>query len=105
MRRPTTKHRRSSKSCGLARWARELILLEHAVHETLTYYGFPDILGEDPNRQSAGVDQTKEIRRRTRVVGAFPDGPSCSTWRQRTARAVSPANRRLPASRNSLDQP
>ena len=44
-------------------------LVEQAVHETLTYYGFPDIHWQKRIM--------KEIRRRTRVVGAFPDGQSC----------------------------
>ena len=32
-------------------------------------------LAQDPNEQSDGEDN-KEIRRRSRVVGAFPDGQS-----------------------------
>ena len=38
--------------------------------ETLTYYAFPDIHWQK-------IRTNKEIRRRTRVVGAFPDGQSC----------------------------
>ena len=35
-------------------------------------------LAEGSNQQSTGADQImREIRRRTRVVGAFPDGQSC----------------------------
>ena len=40
-------------------------LVERSVSETLTYYASPD------------MRIMKEIRRRTRVVGAFPDGQSC----------------------------
>jgi transposase-like protein len=51
-------------------------LLEQAVHETLTYYGFPDIHWQKI-RTNPLERIMKEIRRRTRVVGAFPDGQSC----------------------------
>jgi len=51
-------------------------LVEQAVHETLTYYGFPDIHWQKI-RTNPLERIMKEIRRRTRVVGAFPDGQSC----------------------------
>src|ERR1700723_4387247 len=63
-----------------SKMAKAADLVEQAVHETLTYYGFPDIHWQKiPNQQPAGADHgiMKEIRRRTRVVGAFPDGQSC----------------------------
>jgi hypothetical protein len=46
-----------------------------AVEETLAYYAFPEehwrrIRTNDPLERIL-----REIRRRTRVVGAFPDGP------------------------------
>ncbi len=51
-------------------------LVERSVHETLTYYAFPDIHWQKI-RTNILERIMKEIRRRTRVVGAFPDGQSC----------------------------
>ena len=48
-----------------------------AVHETLTYYGFPDIHWQKIRINNPLERIMKEIRRRTRVVGAFPDVQSC----------------------------
>jgi transposase-like protein len=53
------------------RLSRAAELVEAAVEETLTYYAFP----EDSHQQPARAI-LREIRRRTRVVGAFPDGQS-----------------------------
>jgi transposase-like protein len=44
---------------------------------TLTYYGFPDIHWQKLRTNNPLERIMKEIRRRTRVVGAFPDGQSC----------------------------
>jgi putative transposase len=52
-------------------------LVEQAVHETLTYYGFPDIHWQKIRTNNPLERIMKEIRRRTRVVGASPDGQSC----------------------------
>ena len=52
-------------------------LVEQAVHETLTYYGFPDIHWQKIRTNNPLERIMEEIRRRTRVVGAFPDGQSC----------------------------
>ena len=52
-------------------------LVEQAVHETLTYYSFPDIHWQKIRTNNPLERIMKEIRRRTRVVGAFPDGQSC----------------------------
>ena len=52
-------------------------LVEQAVHETLTYYGFPVIHWQKIRTNNPLERIMKEIRRRTRVVGAFPDGQSC----------------------------
>ena len=52
-------------------------LVEQAVHETLTYYAFPDIHWQKIRTNNPLKRIMREIRRRTRVVGAFPDGQSC----------------------------
>lgn len=52
-------------------------LVEQSVHETLTYYAFPDIHWQKIRTNSPLERIMREIRRRTRVVGAFPDGQSC----------------------------
>jgi putative transposase len=52
-------------------------IIEQAVHETLTYYAFPDIHWQKIRTNNPLERIMREIRRRTRVVGAFPDGQSC----------------------------
>ena len=52
-------------------------LLEESGHETLTYYGFPDSHWIKLRTNNPLERIMREIRRRTRVVGAFPDGKSC----------------------------
>jgi transposase-like protein len=52
-------------------------LVEQAVPETLTYYAFPDIHWQKIRTNNPLERIMREIRRRTRVVGAFPDGQSC----------------------------
>jgi putative transposase len=52
-------------------------LVEQAVQETLTYYDFPDIHWQKIRTNNPLERIMREIRRRTRVVGAFPDGQSC----------------------------
>jgi transposase-like protein len=52
-------------------------LLEENGHETLTYYGFPDSHWIKLRTNNPLERIMREIRRRTRVVGAFPDGKSC----------------------------
>jgi transposase-like protein len=52
-------------------------LVEQSVHETLTYYAFPDIHWQKIWTNNPLERIMREIRRRTRVVGAFPDGQSC----------------------------
>ena len=48
--------------------------MEAAVEETLSYYAFPE---EHWRRIRNPLERIlREIRRRTRVVGAFPDGQS-----------------------------
>ena len=52
-------------------------LLEESGHETLTYYGFPDSHWIKLRTNNPLERIMREIRRRTQVVGAFPDGKSC----------------------------
>ena len=52
-------------------------LVERSVSETLTYYAFPDIHWQKIRTNNPLERIMREIRRRTRVVGAFPDGQSC----------------------------
>ncbi len=52
-------------------------LVEESIGETLTYYAFPDIHWRKIRTNNPLERIMKEIRRRTRVVGAFPDGQSC----------------------------
>ena len=52
-------------------------LVERNVSETLTYYAFPDIHWHKIRTNNPLERIMREIRRRTRVVGAFPDGQSC----------------------------
>lgn len=47
------------------------------VDETLTYYTFPDSHWITLRTNNPLERITREIRRRTRVVGIFPDGQSC----------------------------
>jgi len=52
-------------------------LIEQSIGETLTYYAFPDGHWRKIRTNNPLERIMKEIRRRTRVVGAFPDGQSC----------------------------
>ena len=51
-------------------------LLETKGQETLTYYGFPTNHSRQLRTNNPLERIIREIRRRTRVVGAFPDGHS-----------------------------
>jgi putative transposase len=51
-------------------------LAEGAVEETLTYYQFPEEHWRRIRTNNPLERILREIRRRTRVVGAFPDGQS-----------------------------
>ena len=59
------------------RLTRAADLIEESIEETLTYYGFPDSHWRKIRTNNPLERIMKEIRRRTRVVGAFPDGQSC----------------------------
>ncbi len=52
-------------------------LVEEKIGETLTYYAFPDTHWRNIRTNNPLERIMKEIRRRTKVVGAFPDGQSC----------------------------
>ena len=51
-------------------------LVERSVSETLTYYAFPDVHWQMIRNNNPLERIMREIRRRTRFVGAFPDGQS-----------------------------
>ena len=67
-----TAHRRSS--CRKMSKAADLV--EQSAHETLTYYAFPGIHWQKIRTNNPLERIMREFRRRTRVVGAFPDGQS-----------------------------
>jgi transposase-like protein len=50
--------------------------LEDSIHETLTYYDFPSEHWRRVRTNNPLERILREVRRRTRVVGAFPDGNS-----------------------------
>ena len=52
-------------------------LIEESIGETLTYFAFPDSHWIKIRTNNPLERIMKEIRRRTKVVGAFPDGQSC----------------------------
>ncbi len=52
-------------------------LLEESGHETLTYYALPDSHWIKLKTNKPLKRIMREIRRRTRVVGAFPDSKFC----------------------------
>jgi putative transposase len=58
------------------RLARAVELLEESAQETLTFCGFPDSHWIKLRTSNPLERIMWEIRRRTRVVGAFPDGTS-----------------------------
>jgi transposase-like protein len=51
-------------------------LVEQKVGETLTYYAYPSTHWRQIRTNNPLERIIREIRRRTRVVGAFPDGNS-----------------------------
>ena len=59
------------------RMGRAADLVDDHVAETLTYYSFPDSHWIKLRTNNPPERIMREIRRRTRVVGAFPDGQSC----------------------------
>ena len=59
------------------RLGRAAELVEASSGETLAYYAFPSEHWRRIRTNNPLERLMKEIRRRTRVVGAFPDGKSC----------------------------
>ena len=59
------------------RVSRAAELVEAHLGETLTYYAFPNCHWIKLRTNNPLERIMREIRRRTRVVGAFPDGQSC----------------------------
>lgn len=51
-------------------------LADRSIAETLTYYRYPDTHWQRIRTKNPLERIMREIRRRTRVVGAFPDGQS-----------------------------
>ena len=58
------------------RLAKAAELAERAIDETLAYYAFPEEHWRRIRTNNPLERLMREIRRRTRVVGAFPDGQS-----------------------------
>ena len=52
-------------------------IIEKTAHETLSYYAFPSEHWRRIRTNNPLERLMREIRRRTRVVGALPDGNSC----------------------------
>ena len=50
--------------------------VKEGIHETLTYYDFPSAHWRRIRTNNLLERILREVRRRTRVVGAFPDGNS-----------------------------
>jgi len=59
------------------RLTRAAELVADSIGETLTFYAFPDGHWRKIRTNNPLERIMKEIRRRTKVVGAFPDGQSC----------------------------
>lgn len=63
------------KRCGM-KLGKAAELVEGKIIETLTYYQFPRTHWRQIRTNNPLERILREIRRRTRVVGAFPDGNS-----------------------------
>jgi putative transposase len=74
---PTAKARTIVEDMRAIKMHTAADLVERSVSETLTYYAFPDIHWHKIRTNNPLKRIMREIRRRTRVVGAFPDGQSC----------------------------
>ena len=76
--RPTARQKADEVITKLRamRLAKAAELVEHAVDETLAFYAFPEEHWRRIRTKNPLERLMREIRRRTRVVGAFPDGQS-----------------------------
>ena len=77
--RPTAQEKAEAVIAELRRQrlTRAAKLIEESIGETLTFYAFPDSHWIKIRTNNPLERIMKEIRRRTKVVGAFPDGQSC----------------------------
>jgi len=64
------------KKLRLMRLAKAAALIDEGIDETLSYYSFPEQHWRRIRTNNPLERLMKEIRRRTRVVGSFPDGES-----------------------------
>ena len=74
------------------RMTKAATLIEESIGETLAYYAFPDIHWRKIRTNNPLERIMKEIRRRTRVVGAFPDGQSCLNLAAARLRHIAASN-------------
>ena len=58
-------------------------LVEQSVHETLTYYAFPDIHWQNPHQQSSRADHERQSAAEHVSLELSPIASRASTWRQR----------------------
>src|SRR5262249_56976215 len=72
------------------RLTRAAELVEAVVEETLTYYAFPEEHWRRIRTTNPLERILREIRRRTRVVGAFPDGQSALNLAAARLRHIAP---------------
>lgn len=72
-------------------------LVEKSIHETFAYFAYPPQHWLKIKTNNPMERLLKEARRRTKVVGAFPDGNSALSW-WRPGCDMSPAPRGAPAS-------
>ncbi len=71
-----TSARRRAAIRGPATTAKAAELVESGIEETFAYYGFPEEHWRRIRTNNPLERILREIRRRTRVVRAFPDGES-----------------------------
>lgn len=55
-------------------------VVRKGIGDTLTYYDFPDAHWQRICTNNPLERILREVRRRTRVVGAFPDGNAAPCW-------------------------